>query len=798
MERAKVFIASSRRHIDIANATKNHLEGEHDVRVWDETTFGSGEYTLESLLKEVGVSDFGVFTFAPDDIVTTSSGNASAVRDNVVFELGLFMGRLGRERCAVIVPNVDDFKQISDLKGVTCHRYQYKEDADYEYYKSATKIVAQEILTQIRKVGSRLSLRSNSNALLNFLGTQPGKRSAIFYHCETLHKYYKWHVDPTPRTLEISLQSNTKDCTYEMVQTESDDLSGLQSRASEFDTVFIVDSPPYNRLCEDIVTHGRTYLTGLTIESRVRRSEDGKTVVAQEIMTSGNSATFGSDKKPDPSGENAFGDYYDHFVIMRLPAIPTISANKNNRLSLIWVIYGLHTKGTHAGLSIFRKGQVEELLRTVQNKFGCVENPYFEMVFRIPRSPAIVNNFNELELVHSSYLRTKADMALQDATPFGTALYFSKDHPEYELADVPLDTVHLDICSGCNYSCPTCIEDASRKSRRLLSLVKIIGILCDLKNAGCSHVNFYGGEPTLHPDFVPINNLTQTLGFGSLLVTNGSQLAREDIRDSLARSQNLHIRVSIDACSNETHQKNHGLTVGAYDSIRDAVCSLLQQVKRLGSNVSVSISCLLHKNLFESLGIMDAIKEWREIGVVSFHLRPIAGPNNAPVVNTIKVNRYNIRSLLSNYADFVVVPDWVNEIVKSDSANITISQKKAFDKCYSSFYRVVISPSLDGEVIGKVACAGVEMSVTNEAWISQCSYRRFDEGSGQPYPDDFRKWLRSSRIEKAVSINPSDKSSFCSKVMCCRYHPNMQVWQEVLSALSMGDLATPYASQLSL
>ena len=74
---------------------------------------------LDSLTNGLKDFDFGVFIFAPDDILKLRDQTHAAVRDNVLFEFGLFMGKLGKERVFFVLPQEHgNLRLPSDLLGI--------------------------------------------------------------------------------------------------------------------------------------------------------------------------------------------------------------------------------------------------------------------------------------------------------------------------------------------------------------------------------------------------------------------------------------------------------------------------------------------------------------------------------------------------------------------------------------------------------------------------------------------------------------------------------------------------------
>lgn len=119
----KIFIGSSVEGLSVAYSIQQNLTHDADVTVWDQGVFELSKTTIESLLEVLEKSDFGIFVFTPDDISVTRQKNKNVVRDNVIFEFGLFIGKLARERVFFVTPSGSDVHLPTDLVGITPGKY---------------------------------------------------------------------------------------------------------------------------------------------------------------------------------------------------------------------------------------------------------------------------------------------------------------------------------------------------------------------------------------------------------------------------------------------------------------------------------------------------------------------------------------------------------------------------------------------------------------------------------------------------------------------------------------------------
>lgn len=122
MIKKKLFIGSSSEELGLAQAAKSILENDFDVTIWDEkvwdtSVFKINQNFLSDLLKASLQFDFGILLGTNDDKVIFRGKEVMQPRDNVLFELGLFTGRLGTSKCAFLIDK--EVKLLSDFNGLT-------------------------------------------------------------------------------------------------------------------------------------------------------------------------------------------------------------------------------------------------------------------------------------------------------------------------------------------------------------------------------------------------------------------------------------------------------------------------------------------------------------------------------------------------------------------------------------------------------------------------------------------------------------------------------------------------------
>lgn len=116
----RLFIGSSTEGLPIAYGIQENLEFDAETTVWKQGIFKPTRQTLADIVAAMQSTDFAVFVFNADDVLMMRGKEFQVTRDNVVFELGLFVGHLGVDRCFFVqARGLDALHLPTDLLGLT-------------------------------------------------------------------------------------------------------------------------------------------------------------------------------------------------------------------------------------------------------------------------------------------------------------------------------------------------------------------------------------------------------------------------------------------------------------------------------------------------------------------------------------------------------------------------------------------------------------------------------------------------------------------------------------------------------
>jgi len=114
-----VFIGSSAEGLEVAKAIQAGLNHACEPHIWSQGLFGLSSGTLETLVKSLTKFDFAIFVLRNDDVTVSRNQESNSPRDNVLLELGMFIGSIGTERTFMVVDKSAKIKLPSDLAGIT-------------------------------------------------------------------------------------------------------------------------------------------------------------------------------------------------------------------------------------------------------------------------------------------------------------------------------------------------------------------------------------------------------------------------------------------------------------------------------------------------------------------------------------------------------------------------------------------------------------------------------------------------------------------------------------------------------
>jgi len=162
--------------------------------------------------------------------------------------------------------------------------------------------------------------------------------------------------------------------------------------------------------------------------------------------------------------------------------------------------------------------------------------------------------------------------------------------------------------NACNLRCRHCYQNAGPKPLpNELTFEEKLNVLDQLDKMEIPSIAFSGGEPTIHPDFIPIVEEASKRGIYTAVATNGLAFANESFTEKALKAGLNYVEVSLDSTDPKVHDEFRGVK-GAWDL---AVKGIKNVVKHGGASTGIAMT--LTKLNKDQIG--DMVRLGEELGV---------------------------------------------------------------------------------------------------------------------------------------------------------------------------------------
>ena len=186
MEKPFIFIGSSSEGLESAKAIQANLDKGAECQIWHQGLFGLSSGTLETLVNSLNNFDFSILVLTNDDLLTLRGQEFNSPRDNVLFELGLFIGALGRERTFIVIDRSAQLKLPSDLAGITPATFDPPQRGTMQ---SAVGKACYDIEQAISKLGNKQKDAGTPNSGLDYENSKQIILNYMNANCFTIVSY---------------------------------------------------------------------------------------------------------------------------------------------------------------------------------------------------------------------------------------------------------------------------------------------------------------------------------------------------------------------------------------------------------------------------------------------------------------------------------------------------------------------------------------------------------------------------------------------------------------------------------
>ena len=218
---------------------------------------------------------------------------------------------------------------------------------------------------------------------------------------------------------------------------------------------------------------------------------------------------------------------------------------------------------------------------------------------------------------------------------------------------------NIDLTNRCNLRCPICFANANVKGYvyepDLETLTRMLQNLRDMKPIPCQHIQFTGGEPTIHPDWFAILKKAKELGFSQIqAATNGITMTNLEFMEKSKESGLDHLYLQMDGVTNETFIKTRGLP------LLEKKLKVIDNVRKCDLRLTLVPTLVTGFNDHEIGSLIDLATKNADI-ISGINFQPIAFTGRVSYENRAKmrftngdlVRCVNVQTGLTNDSDWM-------------------------------------------------------------------------------------------------------------------------------------------------
>jgi uncharacterized radical SAM superfamily Fe-S cluster-containing enzyme len=404
------------------------------------------------------------------------------------------------------------------------------------------------------------------------------------------------------------------------------------------------------------------------------------------------------------------------------------------------------------------------------------------------------------------------DCISSDALLFSKAAWWSyEEHPGLERPHVtdgkrcPSDCglcnqhqstsclAQIDLTNRCNMRCPICFANAgvtgTVSELTYDEAVGLLGTLRGLDPAPATAIQFTGGEPTVHPDFLRIVSAARDMGFSHIqIATNGIRMADMAFAQQAADAGLHTLYLQFDGVGEEAHRQTR-----EFPGIWDKKLAAIENCRQLDLKVCLVPTILKGVNDDQVGQILHFAAE---------HIDVVSGISYQPVSFTGRIDesqrrakRYTLGDLAHDIADAsgavamrdmyplsIVVP--LSQMLEALTGKTKVRSSSHTDCAWGTYF--LVSPS--GQLVPIPQVVNVEGMFTDmnrlaakirrrgrptwlDKWRAFRIFKRHWNAQAAPEELTVRRFARSLKgmIDKGVGRGESEKLNY-KTLLCAGMH----------------------------